>query len=447
VTIAHRYDGGFYDGGTSIKRSAQASPPDAIDGHVAARIRARRLDRRVTRDTAARALRISIGQFDRLEKALVSISASQLDRLCTLLDVTPSFFFRDLLPATAGPYAWHAENLEDDPMFARSLAFAAALAATISTAHAEVRQVVFARLGSFAMLPLIVMESEHLIEQQARKVGLGDLKVTYVEFNSGLEVNNALASGRAQFGASSVAPFLTLWDRGHDNLKIGAVSALDTAPMILVTRNPNIKKVTDFTDSDRINVLTPGSAAQAILFEMAVAQAYGIKNYAKLDALTVGLPPSEATEAMISGSGAITADFTGLPMGYLELDTPGVHKVLGSNDVLGGEATNALLYTTAAFHAENPKIMAAVNAALDEAMRLIAEDRQRAGEIYLQITGKRYAQQVRRMVADPLINFRRDPHKLMIYANFMHETGKLKNAPPDWKGFFFPEEAARLHGD
>ena len=23
----------------------------------------------------------------------------------------------------------------------------------------------------------------------------------------------------------------------------------------------------------------------------------------------------------------------------------------------------------------------------------------------------------------------------------------LKNAPPDWKGFFFPEEAARLHGD
>jgi hypothetical protein len=29
----------------------------------------------------------------------------------------------------------------------------------------------------------------------------------------------------------------------------------------------------------------------------------------------------------------------------------------------------------------------------------------------------------------------------------MHETGKLKNAPPDWKGFFFPEEAAQFHGD
>ncbi len=342
---------------------------------------------------------------------------------------------------------WHTEKLGDDPMFTRALALAAALAVTASTAHATVQEVVFARLGSFAMLPLIVMESEHLVEQQAQKMGLGDLKVTYVQFQSGLEVNNALASGRAQFGASSIAPFLTLWDRAHDNLKVSAVSALDTVPMFLVTRNPNIKQVTDFTDADRINVLTPGSAGQAIVFEMAVAQAYGMENYAKLDRLTVGLPPTEATTAMISGSGTITADFTGLPMGYLELDAPGLHKVLGSNDVLGGEATNALLYTTAAFHAENPKIMAAVNAALDEAMKLIAQDRQKAGEAYLRITGMRYAQQVKRMVADPLINFRRDPHKLMTYANFMHETGKLKNAPPDWKGFFFPDEAARLHGD
>jgi NitT/TauT family transport system substrate-binding protein len=421
--------------------------PDAVDDHVAARMRARRRELKITRATAARALRVSVGRLDRLEKGRVSIQASQIDRLCTLLDVTPSYFFRDLLPGAGEPNTRRTEQLGEDPMFARALAFAATLTAVASTAHAEVHEIVFARLGSFAMLPLIVMESEHLVEQQARKLGIDDLKVTYVEFTSGLEVNNALAAGRAQFGASSIAPFLTLWDRAHDNLKVGAVSALDTAPMFLVTRNPNIKKVTDFTDADRINVLTPGSAGQAIVFEMAVAQAYGIKNYAKLDRLTVGLPPSEATAAMISGSGTITADFTGLPMSYLELDSPGIHKVLGSNDVLGGEATNALLYTTAAFHAENPKIMAAVNGALDEAMRLIAQDRQQAGDTYLRITGMRYAQQVGRMVADPLINFRRDPHKLMTYANFMHETGKLKNASPDWKGFFFPEEAAHLHGD
>jgi NitT/TauT family transport system substrate-binding protein len=418
-----------------------------VDDHVAARMRARRRELKITRDTAARALRVSVGQLDRLEKGRASIQVSQIDRLCTLLDVTPSYFFHGLLPAAGEPQIWRTETLGEDPMFARALAFAAALTAATSTAHAEVQEVVFARLGSFAMLPLIVMESEHLVEQQARKLGIEDFKVTYVEFNSGLEVNTALASGRAQFGASSIAPFLTLWDRAHDNLKISAVSALDTAPMFLVSRNPSIKKVTDFTDADRINVLTPGSAGQAIVFEMAVAQAYGINNYAKLDRLTVGLPPSEATTAMISGSGTITADFSGLPMSYLELDSPGIHKVLGSNDVLGGEATNTLLYTTAAFHAENPKIMAAVNAALDEAMRLIAEDRQKAAEAYLRITGMRYAQQVGRMVGDPLINFRRDPHKLMTFANFMHETGKLKNAPPDWKGFFFPEEAAHLHGD
>jgi NitT/TauT family transport system substrate-binding protein len=421
--------------------------PDAVDRHVATRLRLRRRELKIPRRTVAQALRLGLAEFARLEKGLVGITSGQIERLCALFDVTPSFFFLGLLPVTGTAYVPRTEKLGEDQMFARSLALAAALSVAAVTAHAEVQEVVFARLGSFAMLPLIVMESDHLVEKHAKQMGLGDLKATYVQFTSGLEVNNALASGRAQFGASSIAPFLTLWDRARDNLKIKAVSALDTAPMFLVTRNPGIQKVTDFTDSDRINVLTPGSAGQAIVFEMAVAQAYGMQNYAKLDRLTVGLPPSEATAAMISGSGTITADFTGLPMSYLELDAPGVHKVLGSNDVLGGEATNALLYTTAAFHADNPKVMAAVNAALDEAMTLIAQDRQKAGETYLQITGMRYAQQVQRMAADPLINFRRDPHKLMIYAKFMHETGKLTAAPPNWSGFFFPEEAARLHGD
>ena len=409
-------------------------------------MRARRRELKISRDTAARALRISVGQFDRLEHGRVSIRGSQIDRLCTLLDVTPSYFFHGLLPAGETQF-WRTEQVGEDPMSVRAFAFAAAFAAAATTAHAEMHEIAFARLGSFAMLPLIVMEDQHLVEQEAKKLGIDDLKVSYVEFTSGLEVNNALASGRAQFGASSIAPFLTLWDRAHDNLKISAVSALDTAPMFLVSRNPSVKNVTDFTDADRINVLTPGTAGQAIVFEMAVAQAYGIKNYAKLDSLTVGLPPSEATTAMISGSGAITADFTGLPMSYAELDSPGLHKVLGSNDVLGGEATNTLLYTTAAFHAENPQIMAAVNAALDEAMKFITQNRQKAADAYLRITGNRYAQQIQRMVGDPLINFRRDPNKLMTFANFMHETGKLKNAPPDWKGFFFPEEAARLHGN
>ena len=416
---------------------------------MAGRIKRRRLELGIARAAVARALGVALPQLDRIETGAVSAGAEQIDRLCSIFDVTPSYFFLGLIPVEkAAPPVSHSQDLKDGRMLARSLAFAAALSVVASGAFAEVTEITFARLGSFAMLPLIIMEDRHLVEKHAREAGLGDLKVNYVQFTSGLEVNSALISGRAQFGASSVAPFLTLWDRSNqDNVKIGAVSALDTAPMFLVTRNPNIRTVSDFTESDRINVLTPGSAGQAIVFEMAVAQAYGMENYAKLDPLTVGLPPSEATAAMVSGSGVITADFTGLPMSYLELDTPGIHKVLGSNDVLGGDATNALLYTTSIFHAENPKVMAAVNAALDEAMTLIAQNRQKAGETYVRVTGNRYAAQIQRMSADPLINFRRDPHKLMAYAKFMHKTGRLKTAPVDWSGFFFPEEAAHLAGD
>src|SRR5690348_18405596 len=108
-------------------------------------MRARRRELKITRNTAARVLRLSISQLDRLEKGRVSIQPSQIDRLCTLLDVKPSYFFRDLLPATGDAYGWRSQSLGKEPMFARALAFAAALAASATTAHAEMHEIIFAR--------------------------------------------------------------------------------------------------------------------------------------------------------------------------------------------------------------------------------------------------------------------------------------------------------------
>src|SRR5678815_3128895 len=119
---------------------------------------------------------------------------------------------------------------------------------------------------------------------------------------------------------------------------------MNRTPLYLNTRNPNIKSIRDFTDKDRIAVLAPKSALQAILLQMAATQAFGEANYAKLDPLTVGVPLPDALATLLS---------------YQERKTPGVHTVLTSNDILGGPATYAVAYTTNRFHEENPKTYAA----------------------------------------------------------------------------------------
>ena len=78
--------------------------------------------------------------------------------------------------------------------------------------------------------------------------------------------------------------------------------------------------------------------------------------------------------AMMSGKSEITAHFTSAPFMYQELDDKRVRKVLDSYEVLGGPHTFNVVWATNRFYTENPKVVEAFVAALDEAMKLIAAD-------------------------------------------------------------------------
>jgi ABC-type nitrate/sulfonate/bicarbonate transport system substrate-binding protein len=58
--------------------------------------------------------------------------------------------------------------------------------------------------------------------------------------------------------------------------------------------------------------------------------------------------------------------------------------VLTSHDVLDGPASSELLATTAAFRQTNPGLYKAVFSALEEAIKVINEDRRRAVQIYVE---------------------------------------------------------------
>ena len=324
---------------------------------------------------------------------------------------------------------------------------ATVLAFVVQPCVAEVDEVKIARAVSVAFLPLMVMEHNKLLEKHAKSAGLGDIKVTWSTYSGGTAINDALLARNLDFASSGVTPFLILWARTQGNLNVRGVAAMNRTPLYLNTRNPNIKSIRDFTDKDRIAVLAPKSALQAILVQMAAAQTFGAENYAKLDPITVGLPLPDALATLLSGAAGITADFTVPPFSYQERETPGVHTVLTSNDILGGTATYAVTYTTNKFREENPKTYAAFAAALREAIDQINANRKAAGEIYLAVSKqKATAAELSKLLSDPEITYELTPRNLMKYADFMHKVGIMKVRPNSWKDLFFPGDVHALDG-
>jgi len=323
------------------------------------------------------------------------------------------------------------------------LAGACCAMAAAPPAAAEVREVKLARQYGIHYLPLIVMEQQKLIEKFAGQAGLPDLKVSWTQLSGGAAGNDALLAGAIDFSAVGVGPLIQIWDKSKGIVDIEGVAAVSDVPMTLVTRNPAVKSLQDFTDRDKIALPATKTSMQAVTLQIAAAKAWGRSEYGRLDKLTVSMKHPDAMAAMLSGQGEITAHFTAAPYDYLELEQPGMSKVLTSYDVYGSSATLIVLCAGAKFRRDNPKAYGAVLAAMQAAMDLIRQDKRRAAEIYLEVTGEKTPiETMMKMLNDPLIRFTTTPSATFPVAQFMHQVGRIQNRPSSWKDLFFPE----IHG-
>lgn len=316
-----------------------------------------------------------------------------------------------------------------------------------SALHAEVKEVGIVRQPSILSLALFIMDHEKMVEKAAKAQGL-ELKVNWSRLSGGAAVNDAMLSGAVDFAAGGVGPLIILWDRskgGKGDIK--AAGALSDLPMTLTSINPNIKGIEDFTDKDKIALPAAKTSMQAVILQMAAAKKWGAKEYDRLDKFTVSLAHPDATAALISGSGNITAHFSAPPWDNVQLRSPNVHRVLDSADILGGAATCLVLYTTQKFHDQNPKTYASVVKALGEAMDFIRADKKRAAEIYLSMTKEKMTpQELTEILNAPKSVFKVAPSGVKATADFMHQTGRIKSQPASWKDLFFPS-AHELAGD
>ena len=314
------------------------------------------------------------------------------------------------------------------------LLLAAAVGITQLPARAaEVAELKIAQQFGIGYLPLTIMKTNGLVEKHLKAGGLADTKVVWSQLGSGQPMNDALLSGSLHVASGGVAPFLILWDRTRGTLNVKAIAALSSMPMYLVTNNPNVKSIRDFTDSDRISMAGAGTSIQTIVLQMAAAKEFGDANYNKFSTLYRNLSHPDGLAAFLSGK-EITAYFSSPPFQYQALEKPGVRRILNSYDISGGPATFLVAWATSKFRDENPRTYQAFFNAFKEAADFINANKRAAAEIYVKETkDKSGVEAIEKMLNDPEIRITMTPEQTLPIANFMSKTGTLKGKAASWK--------------
>jgi NitT/TauT family transport system substrate-binding protein len=296
-------------------------------------------------------------------------------------------------------------------------------------------------------LPLTVMIENRLLEKHAASLGV-DITTQWLRFPRAAAMYDALASGTLDFASGGVSQLLTGWDKTRANVKIKGVGALVSMPIYLVTSNPKVKTVADFTSKDKIALPEVRTSIQAVVLAMAVEKAFGTGQANKLDPLTVAMGHPDAMTTLLAGNSAIDAHFSAAPLMYEELAKPGIHKVLDSFEVLGGPHTYNAVWTSTKYHDANPKIFAAFVGALHEAQEQIKGDPAAAAALYVRTGNVKNvsAAQIEEIIRKPEIEWTMTPKKFMAFAKFMHRTGLLSTEPTDWHELFFGN-VTKLPGD
>ncbi len=317
------------------------------------------------------------------------------------------------------------------------------LAVALSTpAFAEGKIRILEQFG-ISYLPLHIIKEKDLIAKHGEAQGI-KIATEWTQVGGGGAANDALLSGSVDVSSAGLGPLLTIWDRTRGSADVRGIAALADINFALLSTNPNVKKLEDFTAQDKIAVPTVSVSVQARALQLAAAKAFGKDNYKKLDSLTVSLPHPDAAQALLSKSGIINAHFSNAPYQQQALKVPGVHKVTDWYTILGGPTTSVVLYTTAAYRKENPKTYAAFLAAFDEATAFIRSNPEAAIDIFIkQDKSKLDRAFLLDIVKDPDVSFGATPRNTLAFANFLHEVGALKNKPTSWRDFFFDDIYAR----
>ena len=295
------------------------------------------------------------------------------------------------------------------------------------------------RQPSVIYLPTYVMEQRQLIEKHAAALGAPGLTVEWLTFAGGGNATDAMLSGSIDVINTGVGNMLLLWDRTRGGVKgIIATSAL---PLILVSRDPRLKTLRDFTETDKIAVPTVRVSTQAVLLQIAAAAEFGLKDWNRLDGNTVQMSHPDAAIALLNPRHEVASHFSAPPFVFQTLkNVPGAHVITDTQRIMGSPLTNGMFFATTKFADANPKLILAVKDATIEAEAFIRSNPREAIEMYRRGSNDRLsADELLAMMREPgMDDYSTKPQGTMRFAEHLFRIGTLKTKPTAWTDYFFP---------
>jgi NitT/TauT family transport system substrate-binding protein len=324
---------------------------------------------------------------------------------------------------------------------------ASLLAPAIAGAQTPLK-VGFVQQRGLLYLPVDLMVSGGILQQEATKLGLGQVEATATTLNGPGPVIDAILSGAADYGTVALPSLLTLWEktRGTPN-EVKAVGTVSNGAMTLYTVNPNVKTIADFTEKDRIAVPTVRISFNAMMLQMAAEKLWNDPH--RLDNLTVALGHPDAVTALSAGydKAIITAHIAVQPYTDRGLKLPGAHVVADSRQVFGGPLTQITLIASKQTKEKNPALFKAVANALEQSIKIAGADKQAAAVLWKNV--QKASESVDELVAqlnDPGFEFTAQPHRIAFFAAFLNRIGSMKAKLGDWRELFW-ETAHNQPGD
>jgi len=321
-------------------------------------------------------------------------------------------------------------------------AAAVALALGVSGAAQAEGKIRIAEQFGIVYLLLNVAQDQKLIEKHGKKLGV-DIDVDWVKLSGGAAINDALLSNSIDVASAGLGPLFTIWDRTAGRQNVRAIASLGNFPFYLVSTNPAVKTIADFSQKDRIALPAVTVSVQARILQMAAAKQWGKAEFKKLDPITQTLPHPDAAAALIAGKTELNAHFGNPPFQEQELaGNPNAKIVLNSYDVLGGPASATVLYATEKYVKENPKTYRAFIDALGEAAQLASNNPEAAADAYLRVNkGNIDRALLIKVIKNPQVQFKVAPQNTLVMGQFLHEVGAIKTKPASWRDYFFAHPA------
>ena len=314
-----------------------------------------------------------------------------------------------------------------------------ALLLAASPSRAEVETVRIAMPYGLVYLPTYVVVDRQLIQKHAAAAGLGDIKVTLRNMASGPVTSDLILANDADIGMGGWGPAFIMWDKTRGANKVRGIMPLSSSSIVMLSIDPRIQSLRDFRDGDKIGISAIKVTDQAVTLQMAAAKEWGWDQRFRLDPLTISVSNPDAMAALLSGQTEVKNHFTIVPFSVLEEESGKVHKVMTSDDYMTPGSSGTVMYASARFHDPNPKLYAAVAAAVEEAIAFIGQDPRAAAAIYVNHEPqKRVLSWVEHIIRDPKqITYSSTPRGIKEHADFMYKLGTLKNQPESWKELFW----------